>query len=265
MNAGMDYLSRNTGKRIDPSELVAGAQTVVVVALNYYHDRPDLPESFPVISRYAAGTDYHFIMKERLNGMLAMIKNSIPGAEGRAFVDSAPVMEKALAMRAGLGKQGRNSLLIIEGGGSFFFLGELILNVPALYDKPISFDPCSGCSLCVDACPTAAINEDGFLMAGRCISYLTVEHRGEIAAEFTGKLNNMVFGCDLCQEVCPHNSSSREHNVAAFHQSEERTAMTRSDWEKLTPEKFDSLFRGSAVERCGFERFVRNLSFSANQ
>ncbi|MBE0674883.1 MAG: tRNA epoxyqueuosine(34) reductase QueG [Bacteroidales bacterium] len=262
MNAGMDYMNRNTGKRINPALLVPGAKTVVVVALNYYPGNSNHSESFPVISRYATGADYHVVMKERLGEMMKRLQTLIPGLEGRVFTDSAPVMEKALAVRAGLGSQGRNSLLIVRGRGSYFFLGELIINAVAEYDEPSSFDPCVGCSRCVDACPTAAISAGGFLEAGRCISYLTVEHRGDMPSQFQGRLNNRVFGCDICQDVCPHNSGSRKHSVPEFLLSEERMKMTQDDWEKLTPEKFVRLFRGSTVERTGYDRFVRNLMFA---
>jgi epoxyqueuosine reductase len=265
MNGGMDYMNRNTGKRINPAMLVPGAKTVVVVALNYYSEGSYISENGPVISRYASGSDYHSVMKERLSEMLKRLQTLIPGIEGRYFTDSAPVMEKALAVRAGLGSQGRNSLLIVRGRGSFFFLGELIINAIAQYDEPSSFDPCTGCSRCVDACPTAAISAGGFIEAGRCISYLTVEHRGEIPAEFQPRLKNRVFGCDICQDVCPHNSGSREHNVPEFLPSDELLKMSQPDWEKITPEKFEQLFRGSTVERTGYDRFVRNLLFSRSR
>lgn len=257
-NAGMGYMSRNMDKRVNPGLLMPGARSVIVVALNYYSDSRG--EEFPVISRYAAGEDYHMVVKRKLKTMLSALQSEIPDLEGRVFTDSAPLMEKALAVKAGLGNQGRNSLLITRDEGSFFFLGEVLINMYAMADSPADTDPCGNCRRCVDACPTGAIREEGYIDAGKCISYLTIEHDGEIPEELKAKLKGRVFGCDICQDVCPHNSKAREHQVPEFLLSPERGGMTGEDWKKLTPESFSSLFRGSAVERCGYEKFMRNLS-----
>ena len=170
-------------------------------------------------------------------------------------------MEKTLAAKAGIGRHGKNTLLLTKQGGSFYFLGEIVINLEAEYDAPATGDPCGSCTKCIDACPTGAIKSDGYLDARSCISYLTIELRGEIPDEFRGKLANRVFGCDICQDVCPHNKAPEPHRVPEFHLDKRRTAMTVEDWNGLTTEQFSDIFRNSSVSRCGYEKFVRNLGF----
>lgn len=262
-NGEMEFLTRNFEKRVDASLLVSGAKTVIVVALNYYSKPEPEGSQWPVISRYASGRDYHLEVKERLKAMLESLAAKVPRLEGRCFTDSAPLMEKPLAVKAGLGWQGKNSLLINRDRGSFFFLGEIVINQTALYDKPFTIDLCGNCTKCIDACPTSAITTSGYVDARRCISYLTVEHKGEIPEEFAGNMGDMVYGCDICQAVCPHNSKAIEHNVPAFLKGKALKSMTSTDWHSLTPSRFAEIFNDSAVARIGYERFMRNIRWSS--
>jgi len=257
----MSYMGRNPEKRTNPSLLVTGAKTVIVVGLNYYSVPGIEKEGEPVISRYASGVDYHIVVKKKLKALLASLKLKVPHLEGRVFSDTAPLMEKALAVKAGLGSQGKNSLLLSKSSGSFFFLGELVINLEAKYDKPYTVDQCGSCSLCIESCPTGAITDHKYIDARKCISYHTVELRGKIPDVFKGKLGNRVFGCDICQDVCPHNQSSKPHNVPEFTIGAERASMTPEKWHSLTPMKFSSLFRETSVYRCGYEKFMENMRF----
>jgi epoxyqueuosine reductase len=261
-NGEMAFLTRNSEKRSDASLLVPGAKTVIVVGLNYYSEPESVGSIWPVISRYASGRDYHLEVKQRLRAMLESLAAKVVGLEGRIFSDSAPLMEKPLAVRAGLGWQGKNSLLITSDRGSFFFLGEIVINLQAAFDKPFSTDLCGSCTKCIDACPTDAITAGGYVDARRCISYLTVELRGSIPEEFASKTGGMVYGCDICQDVCPHNRKSLPHSVPAFARSSALQAMTVMEWQSLTPSRFAEIFRESAVQRIGYERFMRNIRFS---
>jgi epoxyqueuosine reductase len=258
----MDYLVRNFEKRTNASLLFEGAKSVAVALMSYSGaDTPEGDSEVPVVSRYITSVDYHTVLKDRLHQALAAVKEELPDIRGRIFVDSAPVMEKALAVRAGLGRQGRNSLLIVPGGGSFYFIGTIVFNLEAEYDAPDLSDPCMSCRKCIDACPTGAISEEGFLNAARCISYLTVEKKREIPGEFMGELRNRLFGCDICQDVCPHNSNSAPCSVEELRRDGRLDSMTRQEWEELTPELFDNLFTGTTVERCGYDTFMRNVRF----
>ncbi|MFO7574409.1 MAG: tRNA epoxyqueuosine(34) reductase QueG, partial [Bacteroidales bacterium] len=254
-HADMDFLKRNFEKRTDPGILFQGAKSVAVAVINYYTGRQDESPGMPVVSRYVTRVDYHTVVRERLHQALAASRKKIPGLEGRVCVDSAPVMEKALAVRAGLGNQGRNSLLIVQGGGSFYFIGVIIINLETEYDSPDLTDPCGTCRKCIESCPTGAISEEGFLDAGRCISYLTVEHRGEIPGQFRGKLRNRIFGCDICQEVCPHNCDASLTDIDEFARDKRLDTMTLKEWAYLTPEGFKTIFAGTTVERRGYEAF----------
>jgi epoxyqueuosine reductase len=260
-HAGMKYLERNQEKRSNPALLFEGARTVVVATLNYYREREPEAEGEPVFSRYASGRDYHDFVKKRLRQALNASMERIPGLRGRVFADSAPLMEKALAVRAGVGCQGRNSLLIVPGRGSFHFIGEIVINMEASYDVPDETDPCGSCRKCIDACPSGAISEKGFVDASRCISYITVEHKGDIPSFLTGKMGGFVFGCDICQDVCPHNAFAPVHDVPEFMPDHRRLGMTAEKWEHLGYEEFKSMFSGTAVMRCGYESFMRNLGF----
>jgi len=260
-HAGMDFLKRNFEKRTDPTLLFEGAKSVAVAVMNYYTGRQIERPGLPVVSRYVTRVDYHTVVRERLHQALAASRKKIPGLGGRVCVDTAPLMEKALAVRAGLGNQGRNSLLIVKGGGSFYFIGVMIINLEAESDSPDLTDPCGSCRICIDSCPTGAISEEGYIDAGRCISYLTVEHRGEIPGQFRGKFRNRIFGCDICQEVCPHNCDASLHDIDEFARDERLDTMTMKEWADLTPEGFKTVFSGTTVERSGYEAFMRNLRF----
>ncbi len=260
-HAGMDYMARNTEKRLDPARLVPGARSVVVVLLNYYpgDDIYKNGDDIPRISRYAVGRDYHKVIKKKLNTLLAWINEELTPAKGRAFVDSAPVLERAWAVRAGLGWTGKNSLLITKKG-SWFFLGELILDLELSYDEGAVKDHCGTCTRCVEACPTQAILPNRTVDAGRCISYWTIEYKGEtFPPEAPEGLNGWAFGCDICQEVCPWNRKARPHRVSDFIPDERRLSLTRDDWEKMTEEEFKELFAGTPVMRTGVERMKRNV------
>ena len=248
----MGYMAGNFEKRMDPAQLVEGCRSIIVVAQNYFP-----ATASPQISRYAQGKDYHRVVKEKLFQLLGYI-NSIVPAKGRAFCDSAPVLERYWAVQAGLGTCGRNRQLIIPGCGTHFFLGELLVDIEAEYDEPLKESLCKGCNACVRNCPAGALSENG-LDARRCLSYLTIEYRGELPTATGEKMGECFYGCDRCQSACPHNRAAQPHNEPQFVPSEELLAMSVSDWKVLTKEKFDTLFKDSAVQRCGYEQLMRNI------
>lgn len=264
MNAGMNYLCRNIEKRINPQSLVPGAKSVIVTGLNYFTSQHQGGDGIPVISRYAYGKNYHDVVIEKLEALLDYIKIISPGSYGRPFVDSAPVLEKAWAVGAGLGWQGRHSIVINDKIGSFFFLGIIVLDTELNYDNPFRDDPCSSCRLCVDACPTGAINENRTINAAKCISYQTVENKEPSPDEMAVLMKGRVFGCDICQDVCPWNKRARQHNTPQFELREEVRLMTADDWNTLTRERFNSLFGGTPIERRKYDRFMRNVTFVTN-
>ena len=256
-HAGMDYLERNIEKRLDPRLLVHGAKSIVSVALNYY-PREKLPAHVPQFAYYAYGEDYHDVVRGKLKQLFNFIKLCFPDASGRYFSDSAPVLERFWAARAGLGFVGKNTLLIIPKKGSYFFLGELIIDMELDYDSPLSQN-CGKCRRCIDACPTGAIEKPCWLNAGKCISYQTIENRGEIPPEIVPLLSNNVYGCDICQKVCPWNRFSKPHQTPEFNPSDEFLSL---DWEKLQAmdeETYRQVFRKSAVKRTKFSGLKRNL------
>ena len=248
-------------KRLDPGKLVEGARSVISVLLNYYPSEIQKSEDAPVISKYAYGTDYHFVIKDKLKSLLQFIQEEIAPCSGRPFVDSAPVLDRAWARRAGLGWIGKNSHLISPKHGSFFFIGELIIDLELAYDHPADTDFCGSCTRCIDACPTKAIVAPHTIDARKCISYLTIENREEIPETFKGQLQDRMYGCDICQDVCPWNRNPTPHNVKAFQPKPELLAMNRVDWKELDREKFNLLFRKSAVKRAGFKGLRRNIDF----
>ena len=255
----MAYMENHFDMRVDPTLLVPGAKTVICLTFNYHN--PDLqsdPEA-PKISRYAYGEDYHHIVKDKLKLLLAFMQEQIGAIDGRCFVDSAPVLEREWAKRAGLGWNGRNTLTINPRKGSYFFLAEIICDLPLVYDDPIR-DHCGTCRRCIDACPTQAIAPEGyFLDASKCISYLTIELREEIPAEFEGKMDNWMFGCDVCQDVCPWNRFAERHAEPAFEPHPDLLSMTKKDWIELTEAVFARLFKKSAVKRTKFTGLKRNI------
>jgi len=247
-------------KRLDPTKLVPGAKSVVSVLLNYYPEKQQEYELAPQISKYAFGKDYHLVIKEKLKTLAQFIEENIGEVHGRAFVDSAPVMDKAWAKRSGLGWVGKNTNLIHPREGSFFFIGELILDLELEPDGPIK-DYCGTCTACLDACPTDALIAPYQIDASRCISYLTIELKDEIPNEFKGKMENWAFGCDICQDICPWNRFSKPHSEPDFEPDADLLGMKKSDWEEITEEVFKELFSNSAVKRTKFEGLKRNLRF----
>jgi epoxyqueuosine reductase len=260
MNAGMNYLARNMGKRINPESLVPGAKSLIVTGLNYYTDNQQTEPGVPVLSRYAYGEAYQDVIKRKLNELLVFIKSLEPEAEGRPFSDSAPLLEKAWAVEAGIGWQGKHSIVINKKIGSFFFIGTLILNIELDYDKPVTKEYCGNCRSCIDLCPTGAINENHTIDARKCIANLTIENRGPIPEDIIPNIGGRVYGCDRCQEVCPWNKNAKPHKTPEFDLSEEIEMMTKKDWTNLSREHFKRLFKGSAIERRKYDPFLRNVT-----
>lgn len=261
MHGQMDYMANHFDKRVDPTKLVPGAKSVISLMYNYHSpDRQADPEA-PKISQYAYGKDYHFVIKDKLKDLLQYIQQEIGAVQGRCFVDSAPVLERDWAKRAGIGWVGRHTLLIHPKAGSYFFLAELILDLELVYDDPIR-DYCGTCRRCIDACPTEAISPTGYLLDGsKCISYLTIELKEAIPEEFRGKMDNWMFGCDVCQEVCPWNRFAQPHQEPAFEAHPDLLKMSKNDWEDISEELFNQVFRDSAVKRTKWSGLKRNLAF----
>ncbi|MEN2280638.1 tRNA epoxyqueuosine(34) reductase QueG [Algoriphagus sp. SE2] len=258
----MSYLANHFDKRLDPTKLVEGAKTVVSLVYNYYPEQklPESPDSIK-LAKYAYGVDYHLVIREKLNEFLEMLREEIGEIDGRGFVDSAPVMERQWAQKAGLGWIGKNSLLLNKEQGSFFFLAELIIDLEATPDTPLAKDYCGTCTACIDACPTDAIVGNGVIDGSRCISYLTIELKDAIPAEFKGKMENWAFGCDICQDVCPWNRFSKPHQEPKFKPHPDLVDFTPGDWDEITEETFRKVFRKSAVKRTKFSGLKRNLDF----
>jgi epoxyqueuosine reductase len=262
----MNYLENHFDKRLDPTLLVPGAKSIISLIYNYYPEK-DLvdtnPESFK-IAKYAYGEDYHKVVKDKLKIFLDRIEEEVGAVNGRAFVDSAPVHERAWAKKSGLGWIGKNSLLLNRTMGSFFFLAELILDLELDYDLPIK-DYCGTCTACIDACPTNAIAEPYVVDGSKCISYFTIELKEEIPASVKGKFENWIFGCDICQDVCPWNSFSKPHSEPRFVPPDNLQKMTQNDWNEITEEVFKTLFKNSPVKRTKFEGFKRNIAFLSSK
>jgi epoxyqueuosine reductase len=260
-NSGLVYMEKHFDLRTDPRRLVEGAKSVVSVILNYYPPKKQTDPEAPVIAKYAYGKDYHQVMRKKLRSLLAFTSALIPGCAGSVFSDSAPVMEHALASRAGLGWIGKNSLLLTSDFGSFVFLGEMIVTAKLGYDHPIK-EMCGSCRSCITSCPTAAILENRTVDAGKCISYHTIESKTpDIPETFNGKFQNRVFGCDICQDVCPWNTRATPHHVEEFNPHPDLLTMNKNDWHHIDKDKYNGLFRGSAVKRAKFEGLKRNLDF----
>lgn len=261
MHGEMQYMENHFDKRLDPRLLVDGAKSVISLGLNYYPDKQPADPSAPKISKYAYGDDYHAVIKEKLKKLLEILKEKIGEINGRAFVDSAPVLDKAWAKRSGLGWIAKNTNLINKNYGSFFFLGELIVDIDLEYDIPATADHCGTCTRCIDACPTEAIVAPYIVDGSRCISYLTIELKNEMPQEFKGKMDNWMFGCDICQDVCPWNKFSVLHQEPAFEPHPELLNFTRRDWEDITEDIFTAVFKNSAVKRTKFKGLKRNIEF----
>ncbi|MCE7056320.1 tRNA epoxyqueuosine(34) reductase QueG [Algoriphagus sp. AGSA1] len=258
----MGYLANHFDKRLDPTKLVEGAKTVVSLIYNYYPEQK-LPESADSIklAKYAYGEDYHFVIRDKLNEFLEILREEIGEIDGRGFVDSAPVMERQWAQKSGLGWLGKNSLLLNREMGSFFFLAELIIDLEATPDTPLAKDYCGTCTACIDACPTDAIVDNGVIDGSRCISYLTIELKDSIPAEFKGKMENWAFGCDICQDVCPWNRFAKPNQEPRFQPNEDLKGMSGSDWQEITEETFRKVFKKSAVKRTKLAGLKRNIDF----
>ena len=254
----MAYMENHYDKRLDPRLLFPGAKSVVSLLLNYYTDEHQV-EGAPKISKYAYGTDYHFVIKEKLKQLFQILQEEIGEINGRVFVDSAPVMDKAWAGRSGLGWMGKNTNLINKKVGSFFFIAEMILDLKLDYDTPVT-DHCGTCTACIDACPTEALTPYN-IDASRCISYLTIELKDQIPSEFQNKMDDWSFGCDICQDVCPWNRFSKPHSEPLFEPRSELLEFTKKDWEELTEATFDIIFKNSAVKRTLYRGLKRNLAF----
>lgn len=261
MHGEMRYMENHFDKRLDPRLLVDGAKSVISLALNYYTDNTQLDPSAPKISKYAYGVDYHTVIKDKLKQLLQVINEKIGEVGGRAFVDSAPVLDKAWAQKSGLGWIGKNTNLINKQSGSFFFLAELIIDLELEYDVEPTADHCGTCTRCIDACPTEAIVGPYLVDGSKCISYLTIELKNEIPQEFKGKMDNWMFGCDICQDVCPWNKFSVLHNEPAFQPHPELLGLNSKDLEDITEDVFQKLFKNSAVKRTKFNGLKRNIEF----
>ncbi len=264
-HAGMGYMDRNREKRNDPRLLVEGTKSVVLVLQNYKPHRETHQVSDFKLAKYAYGRDYHKVVKNRLKKLMSFIQSDVaPEAEGRFFVDSAPVSERSLAARAGLGWRGKNTNLIHPRLGSFFFIGEILLNIELPYGEAIK-EACGGCTRCLAACPTGALTAPYQLDANKCISYLTIENKGKISEEFAGQFEGWIFGCDICQDVCPWNWKARPHNEPDFDLRPAFRDMTNVDWRSLDELAFDELSKGSPIRRAGFDGLMRNLRFVDTQ
>ena len=257
----MSYMANHFEKRVDPTKLVPGAKSVVSLLYNYYTPKKQSDPEAPKISTYAFGKDYHHIIKDKLRQLMRVLSEEIGEIEGRCFVDSAPILERDWAKHSGLGWIGKHTLLIHPRAGSYFFLAELVLDLEIDADAAIR-DHCGTCRRCIDACPTEAISQEGYILdASKCISYLTIELKDEIPSTFSGKMENWMFGCDICQAVCPWNRFSKPHQEPTFEPSAELLDMSKHEWMEITEEVFQHLFRKSAVKRTKYQGLRRNISF----
>ena len=254
----MSYLERNFDKRLNPQKLVPGSKSVISLTFNYFPPRKILKKNSFIISKYAYGKDYHFVIKKKLKTLFSLIKEKIGNIEGRVFVDSAPIHERAWAKISGLGWIGKNSLLLNKKMGSYFFLAEIICDLELEYDNPVT-DHCGTCTKCIDACPTNAITQAQVIDANKCISYLTIENKNEIPSELSKSFNNYIFGCDICQDVCPWNKFSKPHDEKEFLPNDEVSNFSNKDWEELTHDTFNRIFKNSAIKRTRFEGLKRNI------
>lgn len=259
-NARMGYMANHFEKRTDPSLLVEGAKSIISLIFNYYTDKTQEDPEAPILSKYAYGKDYHFVLKEKMQLLFDFIKSISPEAEGRVFVDSAPVLDRAWARRAGLGWIGKNSNLISRKAGSFVFISEIILNLELEYNQVPESDFCGSCNRCLEACPTGAILDNRTIDSERCISYQTIENRGEISPELEGELSGRVFGCDICQDVCPWNRKAVIHSEPDFTPADELMNMNAEAWSDLSKEQYTRLFRDSPLKRAGFTKLKANIA-----
>ena len=259
MHGQMSYMQNHFDKRLDPTKLVEDSKSVISLLLNYYPEQTQIEDSYK-LSKYAYGTDYHFVIKDKLKQLLAFINEEIGEVYGRAFVDSAPVLDKAWAAKSGLGWIGKHSNLLSQKTGSFYFIAELIIDLELDYDNPTT-DHCGTCTACIDSCPTQAIVEPYVVDGSKCISYFTIELKDELPSNMKDKFDDWMFGCDVCQDVCPWNRFSKPHNEPLFNPHPELLSMTKNDWQDITKDVFNKLFKKSAVKRTKFSGLQRNINF----
>lgn len=259
----MGYMERNIDKRLDPRVLVSNAKSVISVLLNYHPGNPDISTYPPKISRYALSHDYHIVVKDKLYQLLGLIRKEFGNVEGRAFVDSAPVLEKTWAVRAGLGWIGKNSLLIHPKLGSYVFIGELIIDLEIETSTTHAPNRCGTCTRCLDACPTGAIVSPSVIDSRKCISYLTIEKKTQLTEEEQNSLNGWCFGCDICQEVCPWNSKATISKCEELMPKQEILDLSPNELKSISKEQFDTIFNDTPLSRAGFERIVSISSFNA--
>jgi len=256
----MAYMANHFDKRLDPRVLVPGAKSVVSLLLNYHSKEKQTDVEAPKIASYAFGDDYHKVIKDKLKQLMSFIHQEIGEVQGRVFVDSAPVMDKAWAAKSGLGWIGKNTNLISKKVGSFFFIAELILDLELEHDLPAT-DHCGSCTACIDACPTDALIAPYQIDGSKCISYVTIELKNEIPTDFQGKMDNWAFGCDVCQTVCPWNRFATPHSEPAFNPPDELLSLSKNEWEEMTQEVFSVIFKNSAIKRTKYEGLKRNIKF----
>jgi len=259
MHGTMQYMENHFDKRLDPTKLVEDSKSVISLLLNYYPSKTQNTESYK-LSKYAYGTDYHFVIKDKLKQLLQFIQDEIGEVAGRAFVDSAPVLDKAWAAKSGLGWIGKHSNLLTQQTGSFYFIAELIVDLDLEYDA-ITTDHCGTCTACIDACPTQAITEPYVVDGSKCISYFTIELKDQLPNSMKGTFDDWMFGCDVCQDVCPWNRFSKPHNEPLFNPHPDMLEMTKKDWQEITQETFSKVFKKSAVKRTKFSGLQRNINF----
>lgn len=260
-NGEMSYMERNFDKRLDPRLLVPGCKSVISLLFNYYTKKKPKKDHEPKISSYAYGKDYHLVVKDKLRELLLRIKNLVGDVNGRVFVDSAPIMDRVWAKKSGLGWIGKNTNLISKKTGSFFFIAELILDLELEYDHPTT-DHCGSCTACIDSCPTNALATPYQIDATKCISYATIELKDNIPDSFKDNMRGWIFGCDICQDVCPWNRFSKNHNEPSFKDKKNITDMSKSQWEDLTKDVFDEVFKDSPIQRTGYNGIKRNIDFA---
>lgn len=258
-NGKMGYLENHFDKRLDPTLLVPGSKSVVSLIYNYYPEEKQREDTYK-ISKYAYGVDYHFVIKDKMKELMHFIYENIGEVGGRIFVDSAPVLDKAWAAKSGLGWVGKHTLLLRKQQGSFFFVSELIIDLELEYDHRV-MDHCGSCTACIDACPTGAIIADRVVDGSKCISYFTIELKDDLPEAFRGKFEDWIFGCDICQDVCPWNRFSKAHSEPLFNPHPELLSMSKKDWEEITEEVFQEVFRKSAVKRTKYSGLKRNIDF----
>jgi epoxyqueuosine reductase len=263
MHGKMQYMENYFDKRLDPTKLVPGARSIISLLLNYFPSHAQEDAAAPRISKYAYGKDYHLVIKEKLKELLYFIRENFGDIHGRAFVDSAPVLDRAWAQRSGLGWIGKNANLINPKAGSFFFIAELITDLELAADAPMQ-EYCGTCSKCIDACPTEAIISPKVVDGSKCISYFTIELKDHIPQNVKGKFDNWAFGCDICQDVCPWNRFSKPHTETALMPDDELMKLKKNEWEEITEEVFQKLFKDSAIKRTGYMGLRRNIAFLNN-